>query len=644
MSKSFIDRSQQQNSSSTQTDTPQKKIDPQAQLDWINNQKVDQGFGVFNNSSSGNEVAQMSQQEDEKLPTTLGLNGSVGLDCDNNDADVLIIKNKLIAFGFLEEGELTQSQINDAIGDFQQNVLGFSNPDKKISAKGATDRALLTYYSSIKSENDFNTIESNIDTDFTHAIKKADADFASSFANGVKINSSNTESTINLNALISLRKRLNNFGNTLTNTSLTPLKSIKNEDLTSAQKTTIKDANSATVEALKTFQNNKNIDWWSNKKSNINENIFVITGTSTKAKYNVGEVKENDATYIYLRDHKKHSFKWTKDDGTEKTKTLNNFVKSENTVNKEGLSTIGSEKPSDMSDTDFQSGTGLDESRSKALKEASSHEGNFDAINTYDKAKISLGLIQFAGGNRSIEYLFAKIKLEKPTIFKEYFGQYGVNVEFRTNSNDSIKSKTCRIIVHDPEDNKTLRGMEAEDFMSRNAIYGAIMMRAGANSEIKKMQLKIAKEKYVDVSEATKLNLKVNTIKVSDGGMNGPKDIIGAGNVSAYKLTSEYTSNNTNGFITEIDLDLNNLKLGDILKSEKELAALYGTYINTPKHSKTSFIEAIKSIIVEDGLTTEQEVKDIDPEKLLKKAKEINPSDEHKERIQDAIDEEGLSG
>ncbi len=49
MSKSFINRSRNQNTRSNHSNELQKKIDPQARLDWINNQKVDQGFGVFNN-------------------------------------------------------------------------------------------------------------------------------------------------------------------------------------------------------------------------------------------------------------------------------------------------------------------------------------------------------------------------------------------------------------------------------------------------------------------------------------------------------------------------------------------------------------------------------------------------------------------
>jgi Domain of unknown function (DUF4157) len=59
MSKAFIDRTQQQNVESNQTETSQKKIDPVAQLKWINSQQVDQGWDI---------PAQMFAQEEEEEP------------------------------------------------------------------------------------------------------------------------------------------------------------------------------------------------------------------------------------------------------------------------------------------------------------------------------------------------------------------------------------------------------------------------------------------------------------------------------------------------------------------------------------------------------------------------------------------------
>ncbi len=65
MSKGFLNRNYQNNTDSNNNAIPQKKIDPVAQQNWLNNSKVDEGWGVFNNNSDGNNTAQM-QSQDEK--------------------------------------------------------------------------------------------------------------------------------------------------------------------------------------------------------------------------------------------------------------------------------------------------------------------------------------------------------------------------------------------------------------------------------------------------------------------------------------------------------------------------------------------------------------------------------------------------
>ena len=59
MSKAFIDRNQQQNSNNNQSETTQAKVDPVAQLKWINSQQVDQGWGI---------PTQMFAQDEEEEP------------------------------------------------------------------------------------------------------------------------------------------------------------------------------------------------------------------------------------------------------------------------------------------------------------------------------------------------------------------------------------------------------------------------------------------------------------------------------------------------------------------------------------------------------------------------------------------------
>lgn len=426
------------------------------------------------------------------------------------------------------------------------------------------------------------------------------------------------------------------------------MKNVEKDKLTENQKKQIQESIKATTNSLKTLQKNKKIKWWAKKKSNVDSSVYVLSGNKTKPDYTESQIEQGDATYLYLINHKKHKIEWSLDEDNKKSIVLNNMVKSGHTSNLEGLSYVGKERPSDLSDEDFKEASGLSESKNNALMEASSHEGNFDAINTYDKAKVSFGFIQFAGGNRSYEYLMAKLKLEQPSTYNEYFGKYGVDVEFRTNKKDEIKESSCRIVVHDPIEEKTYRGLEAEDFMSANAFYSAMLIRAGANDEVKKMQIKIATEKYVYPSENKKLNLTIKAILVLDEGINGPKTIEGETNVSDYKKTDEYTSNNDNGNITEIDLNLEDVKIGDIMQSEKELAALYGTYINVPGWSTTAVIRAVKEIVLKNGLTTVDQVKSIDPSELLKSMKEntyhYNKAGEkvvhtnHQKRIQSALD------
>ncbi len=77
MSRSFISRSRNQNTVSNHSNELQKKVDPQAQLDWIHNQKVDQGWGIQDFQLNENELAQMysnnqvAQQEAVRVGTTV---------------------------------------------------------------------------------------------------------------------------------------------------------------------------------------------------------------------------------------------------------------------------------------------------------------------------------------------------------------------------------------------------------------------------------------------------------------------------------------------------------------------------------------------------------------------------------------------
>ncbi len=110
MSKSFINRSQNQNTGSNHSYELQKKIDPQAQLDWVNNQKVDQGFGVFNSEQSGaNDVAQMFAKDERKKE-------------DGKDASIQMKKDNLSWPA--DRDQVAQAKDNGGVGNFPGDIGG----------------------------------------------------------------------------------------------------------------------------------------------------------------------------------------------------------------------------------------------------------------------------------------------------------------------------------------------------------------------------------------------------------------------------------------------------------------------------------------------------------------------------------------
>ncbi|HMN89209.1 MAG TPA: peptidoglycan-binding domain-containing protein [Saprospiraceae bacterium] len=80
----------------------------------------------------------------------------------------------------------------------------------------------------------------------------------------------------------------------------------------------------------------------------------------------------------------------------------------------------------------------ISDSAINVMLAVSENEGNFDAINTWDNAFLSIGIFQWTLGERDatgeLPALLRKIKAYQPEIFDEYFGQYGVDIDAATNS------------------------------------------------------------------------------------------------------------------------------------------------------------------------------------------------------------------
>src|SRR5207245_1538855 len=98
------------------------------------------------------------------------------------------------------------------------------------------------------------------------------------------------------------------------------------------------------------------------------------------------------------------------------------------TQSEAGVMFRGTARPSAIPIADYQA-VGLSAGEAAALKYVSTHEGNFDAINTYDRARVSVGFIQFAGGRGLPPYL-ALLKARQPAKFRALVQKLGLDVEF----------------------------------------------------------------------------------------------------------------------------------------------------------------------------------------------------------------------
>lgn len=122
-----------------------------------------------------------------------------------------------------------------------------------------------------------------------------------------------------------------------------------------------------------------------------------------------------------------------------------------------------------------------------ALRQVSTFEGGFDAINTWDSCRFSWGFIQFAGG-RGLPRLLGHMKSRDPQRFAEYFGRYGVDV-LPDAAGDPQPVYVTRC-------GRFLRGDAAEQAFGDDPLIVALFIRAARCPVVKQLQVEAAIEHY----------------------------------------------------------------------------------------------------------------------------------------------------
>jgi len=213
---------------------------------------------------------------------------------------------------------------------------------------------------------------------------------------------------------------------------------------------------------------------------------------------------------------------------------------------------------------------GLTAQQARALQYVSTHEGKFDAINSYDKAIFSYGFIQFTGAaavGASLNRVMASMKTYAPAAFQRVFQRVGIDSE------GSVTAPTTTVLS---DNGAKLRGDEAWLYIQRNIrLYGAFV-QAGFEPSLVREQLRMANSLYIQ----TALNFKLDVI------LGGLRVVIP--------------------------------RLGNILSSEAALTAVFAIAINQGVGGMSRIVSAAVGVVgTQNGLTSLQTLPRVNEQEVV---------------------------
>lgn len=226
---------------------------------------------------------------------------------------------------------------------------------------------------------------------------------------------------------------------------------------------------------------------------------------------------------------------------------------------------------------------GADPTMAEVLEFVSSNEGNFDGINSWDRAVFSFGFMQFAGPY-SLHTLLALIKYRSPFLFQDCFQRFGIDVEYSFSNN---RFSGQQFVVIDPQTKQVYKDKAGLQQFKDNKTLTCAFVRAGHDIEIAKLQVLLAAYEYANPAIRTKI-----TVTTANG--------------AAIKAPTSSFIQSPAGLTALIDLSVNQGVSGAANKL---------------------FAPAISAIARRDGLNTEQQLQGIDERAVLTEIVRANPSD-----------------
>lgn len=220
-----------------------------------------------------------------------------------------------------------------------------------------------------------------------------------------------------------------------------------------------------------------------------------------------GVVAPNDATHQLL--HRITSYREQFASGEDIR--FRDFVKSGYTRDAGGVMFAGTAAPAALANSAYQA-AGLTADQTAALQFVSRHEGNFDALNTYDVARVSFGFIQFAGG-RGLPPFLALLKSRQPQVFANLLGAFGIEVEFNVEGGGMTRITNATVVVVDPAARAVLRDDTAEAFIRDTKKLSAVLIRAGRNTTVQEVQVEAATRDYLLPALATNVEYEADIVE-----------------------------------------------------------------------------------------------------------------------------------
>lgn len=147
---------------------------------------------------------------------------------------------------------------------------------------------------------------------------------------------------------------------------------------------------------------------------------------------------------------------------------------------------------------------GLTLQQARALQYVSTHEGKFDAINSYDRGIFSYGFIQFVGAQAhgaSLNKVLHSMKMNAPSIFQRIFQRAGIDVEGGTVT-----------IINDA--GRKLAGDPAWLYFQENVRLCGAFIQAGFEPLLVREQLRMANELYVQPSLNFRLDVPIGSTRL----------------------------------------------------------------------------------------------------------------------------------